>query len=116
LYSNSIIWLPSQTFFRFITRRFIELHYAHLQLALKRPKNYGTLSVLFLHLMRQVIVNTPRIPTYLRSTLNYLAYDANTFRFGMFFLHDFNLEDMRFIDDNIGEEDCSEVLGTHRKA
>jgi hypothetical protein len=105
LESDPIAWLPAKTFFRFSSRRFIELHELHRKLAFIRPENYGTLSALILHLMRTVMVTPSSIPPYVQSALRMLHEGKVMERFGMFFVDDLDLDEMDRINENLGQQD-----------
>lgn len=105
LESNPVLWIPAKTFFRFVSRRFVELHELHCKLAFIRPKNYGTLSAFILHLMQAVMVTPSNIPSYVQSALCILHEGRVMERFGMFFIDDLDLDDMDRINGNLGEQD-----------
>jgi hypothetical protein len=116
LASEPIVWIPAKTFFRFSSRRFIELHDLQCKLALQRPDNYGTLSAFVLHLMRAVMVTPSKIPSYVRSMLQILHEKRVMERFGMFFVDDLDLEDMERINVNLGVQDGDEIKRDQRAA
>jgi hypothetical protein len=102
-------------FFKFSSRRLIELHELHCKLALIRPDNYGTLSAFILHLMRAVMVTPSNVPSYVRYTLQILHQRRVMEMFGMFFIDDLDLDDMEGIDVNLGK-DGSEIKQHHKAA
>lgn len=116
LESDPIIWIPAGTFFKFSSRRFIELHDLHCKLALTRPDNYGTLSALILHLMRAVMVTSSNVPSYVQSALNRLYQGGVMERFGFFFVDDLDPNDMDCIDINLGAKDGCDVIRDHKAA
>lgn len=113
---DPIIWIPAKIFFKFSSRRLIELHDLHCKLALTRPDNYGTLSALILHLMRAVMVTSSHVPSYVGAALNRLQQSGVMERFGIFFVDDLDPDDMELIDVNLGAEDGLDVKGDHRAA
>jgi len=115
LESDPIAWIPAKIFFRFASRRFIELHELHCKLALIHPENYGTLSAFILHLMRAVMVTPSQIPSYVQSALRMLHEGRVMERFGMFFVDDLDLDDMDRLDGNLGERD-GDVVKQDQKA
>ena len=114
--SDPIIWISAETFFKFSSRRFIELHNLHLKLALTRPDNYGTLSALILHLMRAVMVTSSNVPSYVQSALSSLYQNGVMERFGIFFVDDLDPNDMELINLNLGAEDGCDVKRDHKAA
>jgi hypothetical protein len=116
LESNPIAWIPAKTFFRFSSRRFIELHELHCKLALIRPENYGTLSAIILHLMRVVMVTPSSIPPYVQSALHMLHEGRAMERFGMFFADDLDPDDMERINMNLGVQDGDQIKQDQKAA
>jgi hypothetical protein len=116
LKSNPIIWIPAKTFFSFALRRFTELQDIHQKLAVARPQNYGTLTALIFHLMRNVMVTPSNIPSYVQSTLKMLSQRAVVEKFGMFFVDDLDPQDMERIYVNLGQKDGSEIGREHKRA
>jgi hypothetical protein len=66
--------------------------------------------------MRGVMVNPSSIPNFLETTLKYLVYKEVMNHFGMFFLHDFDVDNMDLVDQNIGVEDGAAVKAMYGKA
>lgn len=116
LKSNPVIWIPATTFFTFAVRRLTELQDIHQKLAVARPQNYGTLTAMILHLMRNIMVNPSNIPSYVQFSLKMLNQTAVVERFGMFFVDDLDPEDMERIHLNLGQKDGSEIAREHKRA
>jgi hypothetical protein len=105
-----IIWIPSSVFFKFLTRRLVELENVQLHLARNRPTNYGTMSSVVVYLMRHIMV-TPQVKhTFLRDALRDLRLDSVMERFGIFFLHDLKLRNEVLCLRELPTEDSAEVI------
>jgi hypothetical protein len=98
----------------FAMRWFTELQDVHRKLAITHPQNYGTLTAMILHLMRNIMVNPSNVPSYVQSTLNMLHQRVVMDRFGMFFIDDLDPDDMEYIDINLGQKDGSEIAQDHK--
>jgi hypothetical protein len=89
--SEPILWIKSDVFFQFLSRRLVELRNVQLHLAHLQPSNYGIMTAVILHIMRSVMV-TPRITqSFLGVALRDLRFNTIMNRFGMFFLHDLEI-------------------------
>lgn len=85
----------------------------HQKLSVTRPPNYRLLSLITTHLMRYVMVTPQGKHKCLTESLKSLRFDGIVDRFGMFFLHDFDLLTCHL--EEIDEQDPREVkdLGGH---
>ena len=90
LASQPILWIPTQIWFNFLSRRLKILYEAHSKVWGKMPPNYGVVSGLYAFLMQSVIFTPPKVNWYVRGTLAALNYKRNCDTFGMFFI---DLED-----------------------
>ena len=91
----------------------MELQYIHQKLSVTRPPNYRILSLIMTHLMRYVMVTPRENNKCLTESLKSLLFNEIVDRFGMFFLHDFDLLTCHL--EEIVEKDPKEVmdLGGH---
>jgi hypothetical protein len=92
----------------------MELQDVHRKLAITRSQNYGTLTAMILHLMRNIMVNPSNVPSYVQSILNMLHQRVVMDRFGMFWIDDLDPDDMECIDMNLGQKDGSEIAQDHK--
>jgi hypothetical protein len=74
LNTEPILWIPSEIWFTFLSRRLKVLYDAHFKLWKRLPSTYGVISGLFAFLMQSVIFTPPRINSYVRETLAALNY------------------------------------------
>jgi hypothetical protein len=88
---NPILWVSSGTYFSWLHRRFTELENVHQKLSRIKPQNYGLLTLIILHLMRYVMVTPLVKTTFFQDAMRDLQFQGIIGRFGMFFLHDFDL-------------------------
>lgn len=96
--NQTMIWVPSQTFFAFAQRRLLDLAATQRELARARPSNYGLTTTIMMHLIRSVC-HAPdvRLP-HLQRAFIALHFEGNSSRFGMFFLHSLDFHG-GFIDE-----------------
>ena len=114
LESDPILWISSETFFKFVSRRFAELLNLQKLFALQRPLNYGTISTLLIHLMRYVMVTPHVTHGFLAKALRDLRFEEIMMSFGAFFLQELDAE--RGLLADIQEEDDLEVQQIYGKA
>ena len=74
------------------------------------PPNYGTATVLLMHMLHNILHSPMPQTTYLRDTWRELQYEKVMDRFGTFFLHNLDLE--HAILGQVVEEDSDECLLT----
>ncbi len=91
LSTEPILWLSSQLWFEFLSRRLQVLNLAHERIWKKHPENFGVVNGLFAFLMQSVIFTPPIVNWYVRESLTALRFRASCDTFGMFFL---DLEDL----------------------
>lgn len=78
------------------------------------PPNYGTISTIIIHLIRHLMV-TPRVShRFLARSLRDIRFEEVMMDFGMFFLHNLDLETMDLPDCQ--EDDDAEVLKVYGNA
>jgi len=121
LESDPILWLPSSLWFGFLSRRVFELQKTQMTLQRQqhRRPNYGVLTSIVTHMLR-CVSSTPIVyEAHLRESLLALNYQPTIDRFGMFFLHDLELEKVKCLPEVQAKDDAN-VLRTmgstaHRK-
>src|ERR1700739_3390375 len=91
LKAKPFICVKSSIFFEFQARRMEELFGVQMHMKRCAPDNYGTMTALFMHLIRHVNHSPIAMAPYLRDTLHDLLFSENIERFGMFFLPDLDL-------------------------
>jgi hypothetical protein len=114
--SEPILWIPSEIFCRFLSRRIHELEAIQLRLYKSPPPNYGLLTSIIVHLMRNVSFSVSSKRSYLTEALCDLNYESTIHRFGMFFLHDLDITQGQLHPvmqrDN---GDVDKAMGLHKK-
>src|ERR1700679_2189360 len=87
-----ILAVKSEVYWGFQIRRMKEIRNVQLHLSKFRPKNYGTITSVLMHMMRHI----PHAPVvkarYLKDALRDLYFNQVMERFGTFFLHDLDLQ------------------------
>ena len=109
LESNPVLWLPSEIWFSFLSRRLSILNDVHEKIYRLQPPNYGILSRLFAYLMQSVMFTPPIVNSYVRDSLASLQYKRNCDVFGMFFLDTLDVDNPSCMIDGILEKDDSTV-------
>lgn len=104
-----MLWIPSEVWFSFLSRRLQILNEVHETIYRRQPPNYGVLSGLFSNLMQSVMFTPPVVNTYVRESLAALQYKRNCDRFGMFFLDNLDLENSSCIIEGIQQKDDEKV-------
>lgn len=84
--------MQSDVFFRFQARRLKVLMNVQMAIAKIRPQNFGTITSVNMHLIRHVPHSPKAVKPYLREALQDLDFRGVTMTFGMFFLHDLDIE------------------------
>ena len=84
-----------------------ELYKAQSELFKIQPENYGLLTSVIMHLIRNIPFSIRPHQKYLQDTLRDLNYGPTAERFGMFFLHDLRLDRGRL--STIPKQDTEEV-------
>ncbi|KAH7889117.1 hypothetical protein F5I97DRAFT_1923652 [Phlebopus sp. FC_14] len=86
--SNPILWVSSKVYCDFMIRRLEELRFLQVRF-FKRPRsNYGIMTSIIVHLLRNVSFSIPGKHTHVIEALRDLSFEAVVQRFGMFFLQD----------------------------
>src|ERR1700733_11057896 len=89
-----ILAVKSELYFGFQIRRVKELKNVQIHFSRYRPANYGTITSVLMHMLRH-IPHSPAAQTgYLRDALRDLHFDKVMDKFGSFFLHDLDLENV----------------------
>jgi hypothetical protein len=92
LNAKPFICVKSSVFFEFQARRMEELFGVQMHMNRCAPDNLGTMTALFMHLIRHVNHSPIAMAPYLRDTLRELLFSENIERFGMFFLPSLDLD------------------------
>src|ERR1700735_1683507 len=89
---NPILWLPSNVIFAFQRHRIGSCQAALSRLSKLQSPIKGTLVSLLSYMMRSVDTNPITTESYLKDALRDLNYHGVVAYFGMFFLHELNLD------------------------
>jgi hypothetical protein len=108
---GSILWLPSEIWFQFLAGRLDALRRSYEIIYHKEPENHGVLAGLWTYLMQSVMFTPTMVHSYVTNSLAMLRFKQRVDRFGMFFLHDLNLE-KRSILKEVMQADDLEVRRT----
>jgi hypothetical protein len=100
--------MPSDILCEFFSRRLQGLQTAQSLLFKLSPPNYGILTSILTHLIRNIPFAIPSKKTYLTEALRDLNHEPIIERFGMFFLHDFDVA--QGLLPTISQEDNGEVV------
>lgn len=73
------------------------------------PDNYGVLTCLLHHMLQSVVFTPPQIPKNVRESLYVLRSTSSAQRFGIFFLHDLEIEAKRPLRE-VAQADTLDVL------
>jgi hypothetical protein len=103
-----ILAVKSELYFGFQIRRVKELQNVQIHFSKYRPANYGTITGLLMHMLRNVPHSPVALTGYLRDALRDLHFDTVMDRFGTFFLHELDLE--KVVLPDIAQEDTVECL------
>ncbi|KAH7917549.1 hypothetical protein BV22DRAFT_994939, partial [Leucogyrophana mollusca] len=88
LQSDPILWIPSRVYCDFMIRRIEELRFVQVQFFKQPQPNYGIMTSIIVHLLRNVSFAVPAKHPHLTEALRDLSSEGIIQRFGMFFLHD----------------------------
>jgi hypothetical protein len=83
----------------------LELRNLQMKLSKIRPPNYGIATSVIMYLIRYVAITPINTHTYLNNALMDLNFGPHVERFGMFFLHDIDLENGVFLHGCEAEDD-----------
>src|SRR5277367_5481516 len=89
--SNPILWIPSHIWFNFLSKRMQSIYQVQHQLYTTHPPNYGILMGLLTYLLQSILFTPQTVSSYVNESLALLQFHQVVDRFGMFFLHDLNL-------------------------
>lgn len=109
--SEPILWLPSKVWFQFLARRLEIIRGTQIQLHTKDPSNYGIMTGLLTHMLQSVLVTPINVSPYVNESLALLYYRQVVDRFGMFFLHNLDLNKEKCLPEVL-EKDDLDVLRT----
>ena len=101
--SDPFLLVPSDVFFRWLARRLLELRNVQLALARARPSNYGVTTAIIMHLIRHICHSPIIEKDYLRDALRDVRFEEVRETFGMFFLHDLDMDNL-YITEIIAED------------
>jgi hypothetical protein len=92
LKAEPFICVSSETYFTFTKRRLKEVQNVLLYLARYRPSNFGLSTAILMHMIRQTC-HSPIVKTkYILDTLRDVRFQEIMSDYGMFFLHDLDLD------------------------
>ena len=103
LASDPIMWVKSEVYQRFLCYHITLLKDLQIKLSRRRPANYGSLTSLIMHLIRLSVTTPQAKHGFLHDALADLKFGPIIERFGMFFLHDLDL-DTCFVPEIDGED------------
>ena len=116
--SKPILWLPSEVWFEFLSRRVEEIQRTQIQLKNRNPPNLGVMTGILNHMLR-CIVSTPIVYDFhVRESLALLECRTVVEKAGMLFLHELDLDAVPCLD-KVQENDDFRVLalmGVNAKA
>jgi hypothetical protein len=117
LEKKPFICIESETYFTFTQRRLKEAQNVLLHLAKYRPSNFGISTGILMHIIRHVCHSPIVKHRYLRDALRDVRFQEIMSDYGMFFLHDLNL-DLHCIEEIPVEdpEDCQKAMRLKGKA
>ena len=108
--SRPVLWLPSTTWFDFLSRWVEEIQRTQIQLKHRNPPNLGIMTGILNHMLR-CIVSTPIVYDFhVRESLALMEYRNVVEKAGMFFLQELELNFQPCLD-SIQETDDCQVLG-----
>ena len=90
--SNPILWIPSHIWFKFLSKRMQTISHVQRRLYTIQPPNYGILTGLLTYLIQSVLFTPQKVSSYVNESLALLRFRQVVDRFGMFFLHDLDLD------------------------
>src|SRR6267154_2915778 len=103
LRTKPFICINSETYFTFTKCRLKEAQNVLLHLARYRPSNFGISTGILMQIIRHVCHSPPIKHKYLRDALRDVRFQEIISDYGMFFLHDLDLD--RHCIDEIPAED-----------
>ena len=109
LESQPILWVKSDVWFSYLATRIEELQYLQVRLRNLKPPNYGVLTSLISHLIREVTSTHTIPPSHVRNSLAHLQAQTIMNNYGTLFLHDLDLA-IKTVLPAIQEYDTEEVL------
>ncbi|KAH9833898.1 uncharacterized protein C8Q71DRAFT_860168 [Rhodofomes roseus] len=108
--SQPILWVTSDLWFRWLSRRLDELMAVQMSLYRTRPTNYGRITGVLTHLIRSVETTPIIVPGHVLHSLGDLQMRQNRSRFGMMFLHNLNMTSPELALMDIEDFDSQDVL------
>ena len=109
LQANPILWVKSELWFGYLAARVECLQYLQIRLASIQPPNYGVLTSLLCHLIREVSSTHLIPPKHVHTALAHLNAQTIMNNFGTLFLHDLSIDTLPILEP-IQEEDDETVL------
>lgn len=109
---SAILWIPSGTFFAWITRRLVELKDLQLNVARIKPPNLGLLSALLVYLMQHVMTTPLPKHRFMNNILANVKFALVIGESGMFFLRGLDLETLKV--DDVDSSDPEEVKSIYK--
>ena len=101
--SDPFLLVLSDVFFLWLARQLLELRNVQLVLARARPSNYRVTTTIIMHLICHTCHSPIIEKDYLWDALRDLRFEEIRETFGMFFLHDLNM-DGKYISEIITED------------
>ena len=106
--ANPILAVKSELYFKFQIRHMKELQNAQIHLSQYWPSNYGTITAVLVHMLRQIPHSPVAKTSYLCDALRDLHFYKVMDKFGTFFLHKWDLENASL--PGIEQEDSNDCL------
>ncbi|KAA1480145.1 hypothetical protein DENSPDRAFT_855718, partial [Dentipellis sp. KUC8613] len=110
--TNPILWIRSEVWFRFLSRRLEEIQAAQITLYKTEPSNYGVVTGLLMYMARASESTPMYVPRHVLDSLQSIGAKASMDRFGMLFLHDLDIQAKDNAYVLLEEEDTADVLAS----
>lgn len=104
---QAVLWLPASTWFTFLINRITAIFDAQVHIYNLGPPNMGVLTGVLTHMLQSVVFTPPRTESHVNLSLATLRFATTTDRFGMFFLHDWNIRRAGVLEDILQVDDVS---------
>jgi hypothetical protein len=106
MHSKPYLWLPSKTWFEFLSRRISVLRETQRFLAEREPPNYGIMTGLLTYMLQSTLFTPPIVSSFVKESLSLLRFSQVVDRFGMFFLHDLDLTQENCLPEVLDRDDA----------
>ncbi|KAI0667341.1 hypothetical protein C8Q78DRAFT_982564, partial [Trametes maxima] len=111
LATNPILWIKSDLWFGYLAARVETIQSLQIRLSMLQPPNYGVLTSLLCHLIREVSSTHLIPPQHVRTALAHLQAQTIMNNYGTLFLHDLDVTAIPVLA-SIQDEDDETVLRT----